>query len=227
VHGVRRAEDDRLLAHVLRGHEQADGAVSVASEGGGIVEESQRLGSFRRAIASALAGIVFSLGALGALGTGCQSETASYCETRCDCQGCSQIETEDCTDDVEDAERYAEHDGCASEYSAYVNCYVDDGTCSNGAFITSSCAAAADALRTCSSRSATFIKTACQEERAKRESCGLNGGGANPCTGGDECAAYCALSASCEELSDPQTNSAYVNCVIGCSGSSSSSGGGP
>ncbi|HVK64692.1 MAG TPA: hypothetical protein VM694_09465 [Polyangium sp.] len=185
------------------------------------MRETRGLGSFRKVLSAALAGLVATLASLGG---GCQSETASYCETRCDCQGCSQRETEDCTDDVEDAERLAEHDSCANEYSVYLTCYVDEGSCENGAFITSSCAAAADALRACSQRSSTFIKTACQEERAKRESCGLSGGGASPCAGGDECAAYCGLSATCDDLSNPQPNSPYVNCVIACSGSGSSSG---
>ncbi|MDI1432704.1 hypothetical protein [Polyangium sorediatum] len=185
------------------------------------MRETRGLGSFRRVLSAALAGLGVTLASLGG---GCQSETASYCETRCDCQGCSQRETEDCTDDVEDAERLAEHDGCASMYSVYLTCYVDEGSCENGAFITSSCAAAADALRACSQRSSTFIKTPCQEERAKRESCGLSGGGSSTCTGGDECAAYCGLSASCDDLSNPQPNSPYVNCVIACSESGSSSG---
>lgn len=161
-----------------------------------------------------MAGIALSWLSLGA---GCASDTTSYCEARCDCQGCSQREREDCTDDVEDAERLAEHEGCAAAYSSYVTCYVDEGVCSNGAFISSSCADEADALRACSLKSATFIKTPCQEERAKRQSCGLSGGGDTPCEGGDACAAYCALAASCEELTDPQPDSTYVNCVIGCS----------
>ncbi|WP_281329555.1 hypothetical protein [Polyangium sp. 6x1] len=186
------------------------------------MRKTREPGSFRWFASAALAGLVVGLGSLGG---GCQSETASYCEARCDCQGCSQRETEDCADDVEDAERLAEHDGCANEYSSYLTCYVDEGTCENGAFIVSSCKAAVDALRACSSRSATFIKTACQEERLKRESCGLSGGGGPTCTGGDECAAYCGLKASCEELSDPQPNSSYVNCVVACSNGGSGSGG--
>ncbi|MDC3955694.1 hypothetical protein [Polyangium jinanense] len=188
------------------------------------MRKTRGLGPFRGFVTAALAGLCVVLAPLGG---GCQSDTASYCASRCDCQGCSERETEDCTDDVEDAERLAEHDGCAAEYSNFITCYVDEGTCTNGAFITSSCAAAADALRGCSNRSAAFIKTACQEERAKRESCGLNGGGASPCTGGDECAAYCALSASCDDLSNPQPDTPYVNCVVACSNSGSSSGGGP
>jgi len=186
------------------------------------VRQSRGLGAYRVFVSSALVALAFGFASFGA---GCESETASYCEARCDCQGCSQREREDCTDDTEDAERLAEHDGCASEYSSYVTCFVDDGTCNNGAFISSACGPERDALRGCSSRSATFIKTPCQEERLKRESCGLSGGGASPCAGADECAAYCALAASCDDLSNPQPDSTYVNCVVACSDSGSSSGG--
>ncbi len=180
--------------------------------------------ALRFSVAAAFAALSMAFATLGA---GCESETASYCSARCDCQGCSQRDREDCADDVEDAERLAEFDGCAAEYSSYVTCYVDEGTCNGGAFIASSCAPKVDTLRGCSSRSATFIKTACQEEREKRASCGLSGGGAVPCSGGDECVAYCALAASCEDLENPQTGTPYVDCAIACSESGSSSGGGP
>lgn len=156
--------------------------------------------------------------------SGCESEVNSYCVARCECQGCSQVERADCLDDVEDSQRLAEHDNCALELSNYVDCYAREGVCTNGAWLVSTCTVKGTALRDCSSRSATFVKTACEEEVDKRASCGLSGGGTGPCGSTDECAALCALVAPCDELKDPE-GSSYGNCVYDCTNSSSSSGG--
>ena len=62
------------------------------------------------------------------LSAGCSGgDPASFCEARCDCQGCSMEERDDCVDDVEDAARLADHDGCADGYAEYVSCYVAEG----------------------------------------------------------------------------------------------------
>jgi|GEM_PF-3257361 hypothetical protein len=173
--------------------------------------------------------LVASIVVPASFGIGCDGGVDSYCAARCDCQGCSQRETEDCLDDVEDSERLAEFDGCDSKFSDYISCYTSEGECQSGAWVASTCSSKGSVLRECSSRAAVFVKTACEEEKDKRASCGLSGGGTNPCESVDECVAFCALGASCDELANPTENSTYVNCVIGCttSGSSTSSGGGP
>lgn len=156
--------------------------------------------------------------------SGCESQVSSYCVSRCDCQGCSQRERADCLDDVEDAERLSTHDGCAEAFAAYLQCYANEGSCTNGGWIASTCSDESSALRACSDRSATFVKTACAEEKDKREACGLTGGGADPCAGADECTAFCALAASCEDLENPAEDSTYANCVVDCTSSKFSSG---
>lgn len=171
-----------------------------------------------------LGALVSSLFASMVFVSGCESDVNAYCVARCDCQGCSQVERADCLDDVEDSERLAEHDGCALEFSDYTDCYAGEGTCTNGAWLASTCTAKGTALRDCSSRSSTFVKTACQEEINKRTSCGLSGGGTGFCGSIDECAALCALAAPCAELENPE-GSKYSNCVFDCTNSSSSSGG--
>ena len=157
--------------------------------------------------------------------SGCDSEVGSYCATRCNCQGCSERERADCLDDVEDAQRLAEHDGCAEPYSAYLACYTSEGSCVDGAWAASMCMDEGNAMRTCSFRAATFIKSACDDEQDKRAACGLSGGGSDPCLGADECAAACALAASCDELAAPTPDSTYSLCVVDCTSTSSSSGG--
>lgn len=154
---------------------------------------------------------------------GCESQVNAYCVSRCTCQGCSQLERGDCLDDVEDSERLAEHDGCATEFADYLSCYANEGSCMSGAWVASTCTVKGTALRDCSARSATFVKSACEEEKDKRAACGLTGGGADPCTGADECTAFCALGASCDDLANPMDGSPYAACVVDCTSSSSSS----
>jgi hypothetical protein len=163
----------------------------------------------------ALAGL-FGLAPL--LSAGCSGDGASFCAAVCECQGCSERETEECNDDVDDAERLADHDGCAEAYAAYVSCYVSEGTCEDGAWRAASCIERGSALRSCSGRAATFVKTACEEERDKFTSCGMSGGGGgSSCSTFEECRALCALAVSCEELVNQPPGGAYVSCTIACS----------
>ncbi|HRI68835.1 MAG TPA: hypothetical protein PK156_31615 [Polyangium sp.] len=167
--------------------------------------------------------LVTSIFALTTFVSGCESEVNSYCVARCNCQGCSERERADCLDDVEDAQRLAEHDGCATQLSSYLACYVGEGSCNSGAWAASSCLDEGTAMRTCSSRAATFIKSACEEEQDKRAACGLGGGGSESCFGAEECAALCALGASCNDLESTPPDSTYSLCVVDCSSTSSSS----
>lgn len=203
----------RLLADGLRRDGQTHGAM---------IRTNVKQMSLRHSILALFVGFV-SLGATFV--AGCESQVNAYCISRCDCQGCSQRERADCLDDVEDSERVSAHDGCAEEFATYVQCYVNEGSCTNGGWIASTCSSEATAFRTCSARSARFVKTACAEERDKRVACDVPGGGADPCLGADECTAYCALAATCEELADPPEGSAYVNCIIDCTNANKASGG--
>jgi hypothetical protein len=177
--------------------------------------------------ASALGFLFFSFGGLVFANSGCQASANGVCVARCDCQGCSLREREDCIDDVEDSQRLAEFDQCNDAYSAYVDCYANEGTCTEGTWVTTSCAAQGGTLRACSSRAARWVRSACQEAQDKYASCGLSGGGSSSCTGVDECVALCALTATCDDLANPQTGSPFTDCVLGCSNSSGSSGTGP
>lgn len=165
--------------------------------------------------AALLLGGLFGL--LPLVSPGCSSEDgSSFCAARCECQGCSMRESEDCIDEVDDAERLADHEGCTEAYAEYVSCYVSEGTCKEGAWIASSCTERGSALRSCSQRAATFVKTACEEERHKFSSCNLSGGGSSPCTKDAECVAFCSLAASCEELGNPTPDGPYATCAIAC-----------
>jgi hypothetical protein len=218
MYSLHGREGSRLLAHVVREHGQTDGAM--------IRTNTKQMPGRRTRRWGILSAIVAGVLGVASFATGCESNVSAYCVARCDCQGCSQREREDCADDIEDSERLAEHDGCASDFADYISCYTNEGSCMNGAWVTQSCFGKGSVLRNCSSRSATFIKTACEQEAETRAACGLSGGGADPCAGVEECVAFCTLGTSCEELANPTEGSPYVNCVIDCTSSSSSSSSG-
>jgi hypothetical protein len=220
MYSMHGCEGSGLLGHIVRRHGQTDSAMIRTNAKQVPRQWTRRLGF----VSTLMTGVL----AAAAFGAGCESSVSSYCVARCDCQGCSQREREDCMDDIEDSERLAGHDECASEFAEYISCYTNEGSCMNGGWLASSCFGKGNELRSCSARSAKFVKSACQEEGEKRAACGLSGGGADPCSGVEECVAFCAVGTSCEELANPTEGSVYVNCVINCTSSgSSSSGGGP
>jgi hypothetical protein len=170
----------------------------------------------RAAAIGLLAGLAMIGGAAG-----CRSDGDKLCDARCDCEGCSMVESDDCFDDADDIARLAEHDGCGDAFAAYVSCALDQGTCSDGAWVAPACADEATALKTCSRWSSSFVRSACDEESLKRTACGNSQGSPDPnrpCTGVDACVAACALTpeATCEVLQDPVAEDAYTKCVLKC-----------
>lgn len=172
-------------------------------------------GPFGRGIGLFSAAIAL-LSGLALFGSGCEAASSTVCVARCDCEGCSQKEREDCVDDVDDAERLADYDGCGTEHDKYVDCYGNKGTCSDGVWVTQSCAEQGTALRTCSTRAAKWVRTVCDEANVKLDACGINNGSVSDCTGYSECTALCVLGASCDDILNQQ--SAYLDCVFGCQG---------
>lgn len=167
----------------------------------------------------ALSGLFFLAGGLFGSGLGCQGTASGVCVARCDCEGCSQREREDCVDDVEDSARLADHDECGDAFSAYVDCYANEGVCTDGVWSSASCAHEASALRACSSRAALWVRSACQEAAGKLEACGLSVGNPSTCDSNQECVAYCTLSATCDDVLNPQAGSPFTNCANACNNS--------
>lgn len=63
------------------------------------------------------------------LAPGCSTSGEDICDLRCDCQGCSNREYDDCVyaydRDLDDAERF----GCADLYDELIACQDDTGRC--------------------------------------------------------------------------------------------------
>jgi hypothetical protein len=71
---------------------------------------------------------------LAAVSTGCGTSIADICDERCDCEGCSDWEYDECVREGERWEEEAERVGCEAEFDAYVDCIDDTWYCDRGDF---------------------------------------------------------------------------------------------
>lgn len=62
---------------------------------------------------------------------GCGSGGEAYCDSACECTGCSESQRQKCSDDLEHAELEAEQHDCLAEYNALVDCGNDNFECAN------------------------------------------------------------------------------------------------
>ena len=81
--------------------------------------------------------------------TGCGTSASSLCADQCECEGCSETEEQECVDDVEDAEKQADDEGCSDQYSEFVSCYADQFECIEGEVDADGCNAEAEAYSKC------------------------------------------------------------------------------
>lgn len=72
----------------------------------------------------------------------------TYCEKLCDCEGCSEFEYGECTDDLETTANMAESEGCKAPYMSYLGC-VEGGSCNNGSWDVDGCNDTYAALMQC------------------------------------------------------------------------------
>lgn len=92
--------------------------------------------------------ILLTLGlALGA--AGCGPSATSLCSDQCDCEGCSEEEEADCVDDVEDAQKDAEDQGCGDQFSDYLSCYSDQFECRDSKVDADGCNSEGKSLNNC------------------------------------------------------------------------------
>lgn len=180
------------------------------------MDKTNRKGSRWLSLLGASSGLVMLMGGLFGAGLGCEGSSSGVCVARCDCEGCSQKERENCADDVDDSARLADHDDCGDAFSAYVDCYENEGTCADGVWMSAACASQSSAFRACSLRAARWVRSPCTEAALKITSCGIPSGNPSSCDSVSECAAFCALRASCQELLESMPGSAYVGCVVEC-----------
>ena len=80
---------------------------------------------------SLLGSLVFTISlSVGLLG--CQSDAEAVCDLKCDCEGCSDYDLDDCYDNVDDEARSADYNGCLDLYDDLKACEYDTGFCKSG-----------------------------------------------------------------------------------------------
>jgi hypothetical protein len=60
---------------------------------------------------------------------GCGYSGEDYCDDRCECEGCSDRDYEECLDHEDDRAREADYRGCADYLDEYLACRGDEGYC--------------------------------------------------------------------------------------------------
>jgi hypothetical protein len=76
--------------------------------------------------------------ALAAL-PGCGYSEADFCDDYCDCEGCSNVEYDDCVDDGDDLARRVDTEGCGDYYADYMDCLGGEFECRGGKIDTDGC----------------------------------------------------------------------------------------
>jgi hypothetical protein len=76
--------------------------------------------------------------ALAAL-PGCGYDEVDYCDDRCNCEGCNNVEYDDCIDDNEDEARRADTEGCGDRYADWMDCLGEEFACRGGDIDTDGC----------------------------------------------------------------------------------------
>ena len=169
-----------------------------------------------RLSASTLA-VVLALGPVGLIGCGGSAE--AICDEICDCEGCSDDEHAECVDDLEDAERTAENEGCEDQFDEVMSCVDDQLECRSGNIDADGCESEAEDLEDCMDSSVIIGggSSGSGGSNVCQDAADLCGGGSVPpeqCTGAIECASRCIVDfGSCD-----QSNAGLTDCVNGCTG---------
>jgi hypothetical protein len=146
---------------------------------------------------------------------GCGGASAtSICDEICDCEGCSETESDECIDNIEDAERRAESDGCEEEFDALTECIDSQIECRDDRVDADGCEPEAEDLAKCGDGVFVGFGNLCD---SAAEICGGGTGGNEEvqCTGATRCAAQCIVDqSSCDISASPELQ----QCISGCSG---------
>ncbi|HSO00651.1 MAG TPA: hypothetical protein VLS89_20305 [Candidatus Nanopelagicales bacterium] len=81
--------------------------------------------------------------------TGCGTLEADLCDLKCDCEGCSDFEYDECLDKYDDDLRDAEREGCEDLYDDLLACEDDTGDCSGGGEWDTRCSDEKDDFKDC------------------------------------------------------------------------------
>lgn len=147
------------------------------------------------------------------LGLGCGTSASAVCDEICDCIGCSENENADCVDEIEDAERAAENEGCEDQFDEFITCFDEEIECRSSEIDADGCEAEGKSLANCMDGSVSITGgNPCEQLVNHYESCGFDvgGGGVGECTDDAAELARCLNGQSCDALQD---GSAFSACA--------------
>ena len=158
-----------------------------------------------------LASSIMALGT-GVFAGGCSVSAEEICDIKCNCEGCSQEQHDDCVADVNATVTKAEGLGCSTQYSNWLSCVEQEAECRNGAtFAWDGCEIEEDALNQCGGGDScsAAAKKLCDE-------CKFSCSDPDPsaCNGRNECLSACVVNATCEEIATSAFD--YSTCVNAC-----------
>lgn len=145
---------------------------------------------------------------------GCSPSATDICDIKCNCEGCSDAEYDDCVADIEDTTKKAKDFGCSDQYADWLTCIDKEAECRNGdTFAWDGCEIEEDALSACGGGDAcaAAAKKLCDE-------CNFSCADPDPstCTGTYECQSKCIVNATCTEIASPSPGTAYFDCITSC-----------
>lgn len=144
--------------------------------------------------------------------SGCGVSPDEICNIKCNCEGCSQTQLDDCLSDVSSTVTKAEDLGCSSQYADWLSCVEQEAECRNGGtFAWDGCEIEEDALAECGGGDscAAAAKKLCDE-------CKFSCSDPDPaaCSGRNACLSACVVNATCDEIIT--LSGAYSTCVAAC-----------
>jgi hypothetical protein len=161
--------------------------------------------------------------------SGCKPSVAALCNKVCDCTGCSDSERDDCVDDIDDARKAAEDEGCGEQFDAYTSCASGELTCEDDKVQVDGCDAESEAILECMDAAIPVIgKDRCQAALdrllAKFEECGIevqtDPSEQPACNPEDayllECYVPCYEAATCSALDGSGSTDDLSNCLTDC-----------
>ena len=84
----------------------------------------------------AIRALLFASAAAAApFAAGCTDQKTELCEAICTCENCGEKGQERCDVGVQSELDIAETYGCLSQAEAFIDCVINEGTCSNGSFV--------------------------------------------------------------------------------------------
>jgi len=79
----------------------------------------------------------------------CRSNAEAVCDIKCDCEGCSNAQLDDCYHDTDNKEREADRAGCLDVYDDLKACEYNTAYCKSGSAFATSCKTEKDRYDTC------------------------------------------------------------------------------